>query len=90
MLWPKASPLDLDFGLCAWAKLFNYHKEDIVYTLEEIFPESKLKMISRVKLGGTLSADHSCSVQIKPDTGNFCWPQMTSDQAMVFKDNKKH
>ena len=24
MLWPKASPLDLDFRLCAWAKLFNY------------------------------------------------------------------
>ena len=24
MLWPKASPLDLDFELCAWAKLFNY------------------------------------------------------------------
>ena len=23
MLWPKASPLDLDFGLCAWAKLFK-------------------------------------------------------------------
>ena len=23
MLWPKASPLDLDFGLCARAKLFN-------------------------------------------------------------------
>ena len=23
MLWPKALPLDLDFGLCAWAKLFN-------------------------------------------------------------------
>ena len=23
MLWPKASPLDLDFGLCAWAKIFN-------------------------------------------------------------------
>ena len=23
MLWPKVSPLDLDFGLCAWAKLFN-------------------------------------------------------------------
>ena len=23
MLWPKASPLDLDFGLCVWAKLFN-------------------------------------------------------------------
>ena len=25
MLWPKASPLDLDFGLCVWAKLFNIH-----------------------------------------------------------------
>ena len=25
MLWPKASPLDLDFGLCAWAKLFNIY-----------------------------------------------------------------
>ena len=23
MLWPKASPLDLDFRLCAWAKLFK-------------------------------------------------------------------
>ena len=23
MLWPKALPLDLDFGLCAWAKLFK-------------------------------------------------------------------
>ena len=23
MLWPKAFPLDLDFGLCARAKLFN-------------------------------------------------------------------
>ena len=23
MLWPKASPLDLDFGLCARTKLFN-------------------------------------------------------------------
>ena len=23
MLWPKASPLDLDFGLCARAKLFK-------------------------------------------------------------------
>ena len=23
MLWPKALPLDLDFGLCARAKLFN-------------------------------------------------------------------
>ena len=23
MLWPEASPLDLDFGLCARAKLFN-------------------------------------------------------------------
>ena len=23
MLWPKALPLDLDFRLCAWAKLFN-------------------------------------------------------------------
>ena len=23
MLWPKAEPLDLDFGLCARAKLFN-------------------------------------------------------------------
>ena len=27
MLWPKASTLDLDFGLCAWAKLFNIEEE---------------------------------------------------------------
>ena len=61
-----------------------------MYTLEEIFPESKVEIVSRVKVGGTLSADHLCSVQIKPDTSNFCWPQMTSDQAVVFKDIKKH
>ena len=27
MLWPKASRLDLDFGLCAWAKLFKKKKK---------------------------------------------------------------
>ena len=68
----------------------EYHKEDILYTLEEIFPGSKVEMVSRVKVGGTLSADHLCSVQIEQDTGNFCWPQMNSDQAVVFKDIKKH
>ena len=61
-----------------------------MYTLEEIFPGSKVEMVSRVKVGGTLSADHLCSVQIEQDTGNFCWPQMNSDQAVVFKDIKKH
>ena len=29
MLWPKALPLDLDFGLCAWAKLFNKKAEQL-------------------------------------------------------------
>ena len=27
--WPKASPLDLDFGLCAWAKLIKKAVEKI-------------------------------------------------------------
>ena len=27
MLWPKALPLDLDFGLCARAKLFKNNEE---------------------------------------------------------------
>ena len=40
MLWPNASPLDLDFGHCAWAKLFNYFKE---YGMEYACIRSYLK-----------------------------------------------
>ena len=46
-----------------------------MYTLEEIFPESKVEIVSRVKVGGTLSADHLCSVQIKPTLVTFIGPR---------------
>ena len=34
MLWPKASPLDLYFRLCAWAKLFNIMLPQHLWSLQ--------------------------------------------------------
>ena len=68
----------------------EFARDDIVYTLEEIFPaEMEPKLTSRVKAPhyGPKSADHICSVQIKlPDNRSFSWPEMLADQAEVFKD----
>ena len=43
MLWPKASPLDMDFGLCARAKLFNF-----TFCLRDVF-NIKMVLISRLE-----------------------------------------
>ena len=50
MLWPKASPLDLDFGLCARAKLFNKlaiidDLNDVVDMKSEILREYEKKFV---------------------------------------------
>ena len=68
----------------------EFAREDIDYTLEEIFPaEMEAKLTSRVKAPhyGPRSADHLCSVKIKlPNDQRFSWPEMLADQAEVFKN----
>ena len=34
MLWPKASPLDLDFGICAQAKLFKKSTAHLIHFMK--------------------------------------------------------
>ena len=67
----------------------EFHKEDIEYTLKEIFPsEIETLLTSRVRIGGLRSADHLCTLQIKlpPDRKKIVWPTMTPSQAEVFKN----
>ena len=66
----------------------DFHREDVEYTMKEIFPEDiGTKICSTVKVGDRFSADHLFSVIIQlPDDRRFSWPEMSTDQAVVFKD----
>ena len=66
----------------------DFHQEDVEYTIKEIFPENiGTRIISNEKVGDRFSADHLFSVLIElPDDRRFSWPQMSADQAVVFKD----
>ena len=66
----------------------DFAEEDIIYTLDEILTdEIETQLKSRVRLYGPRSAAHLCTVVIKlPPEKTFTWPEMTSDQAEVFKD----
>ena len=66
----------------------DFHREDVEYTMKEIFPQDvRTKILSNVKVGDRFSADHLFSVLIQlPDDRRFIWPEMSTDQAVVFKD----
>ena len=73
-----------------WTFVSEFHEEDIDYTLNEILAEHiEATLVSRVKVIGPWSADHLCTVILKlPDNQRFSWPEMSVDQAEVFKDIK--
>ena len=66
----------------------DFRREDVEYTLEEIFPEEiRTTILSHKKVGDRLSADRLFSVLIQlPDDRRFSWPEMSADQAVVFKN----
>ena len=66
----------------------DYHREDVEYTLEEVFPKDvETKILSCKKLGDRSSADHLFSVLIQlPDDRKFSWSDMYADQALVIKN----
>ena len=69
-----------------------YAEEDILYTLEEIFPQREVicSLESRVRVE-PLSAEHLCTIAVKViDKGrSLSWPKMEADQAVVFQEIKK-
>ena len=67
----------------------DYHEDDILYTLEEIFLENSVKL-EPLKQCQPRSADYLYSVTVKLSSSqDSTWPDMNSDQAQVFKDLKK-
>ena len=68
----------------------EFAREDIEYTLREIFPHVETNLISQVKIVRPRSADHLCTVEIiPPDLQNFSWPEMSTVQDEVIKDLQK-
>ena len=66
----------------------NYGKEDIEYTLEEIFPEKNCTLSSYVRYKPK-SADHLCNVSVNECPDGFVWPPMNSLQNEVIRELKK-
>ena len=67
----------------------DYHEDDILYTLEEIFLENSVQL-EPLKQCQPRSADYLYSVAVKLSSSQeSTWPNMSSDQAQVFKDLKK-
>ena len=66
----------------------DYHREDIEYTLEEIFTkEIEVNLVSDEKCGGNWTADRLWTVIVKlPGHKIFAWPEMSRDQDVVFRN----
>ena len=69
-----------------------YAEEDILYTLDEIFPRSEMifTLESRVRVE-PLSAQHLCIVKVRrlAKGRSLSWPDMSASQAVIFEEIKK-
>ena len=66
----------------------HYHKEDIGYCLEELFPKKNFELVSCVKERPYQSADQQCTVAIRKIAGqDFSWPDGKHDQ--VFREVRR-
>ena len=65
-----------------------YAEEDILYTLEEIFPTTEFRCIlkSRERIE-PLGADHLCILDLEAliEGKTLTWPEMGSNQVVVFE-----
>ena len=70
--------------------LSGYGEEDILFSLEEVFPPEKVAvMLSSVRVA-PLSADHLCNVTLRPVQGKkTSWPVLGPNNVDVFRDIKK-
>ena len=69
-----------------------YVEEDIMYTIEEIFPRTEVKctLESRERIA-PLSADHLCILEIEALSKgrSLSWPDIARNQAVVFEQLKR-
>ena len=64
----------------------DYHQDDILYTLEELFPIGSATLVSSVAPRPKETADQQCTVALKKTAGqDVVWPDMKEDQAQVFR-----
>ena len=62
----------------------SYGEEDILYSLEELFPVKSTVLLSRVRVT-PLRAEHLCTVTWKGTAGQrLAWPVMWGDLPEVF------
>ena len=68
----------------------DYGEEDILYSLEEIFPVDIAKLVSRVRTAQR-SADHLCTVLLRPVQGQkYSWPEeLSQTNSKVFREVQK-
>ena len=65
----------------------DYHKDDIGYALDELFPEESVELVSCVAPNPVKSADQQCIVAIKRiDDQDVTWPEMDNEQVLVFRE----
>ena len=65
----------------------DYHQDDILYTLEELFPPGTVSIVKWVAHRPKESADQHCTVEIKKIAGQkHIWPDMNEEQRLVFRE----
>ena len=91
---PLTSPIlqvdgPIDLELVKYTFRSEYAEEDIIYTLEEIFPEKNAKLESMVQCRPKC-ADCLCTVVIRLASGQeSVWPAMDVIQTQVIQDLKR-
>ena len=68
----------------------EYAEEDILDSLEEIFPDNEVKLESRVAISPPSTDGWMCTVSVKQSHGlGFSWPDMAGENKEVFKEPRK-
>ena len=67
----------------------DFGEEDILFSLEEVFPPEKIAtLLSRVRVS-PLSADHQCHMMLRPVQGKkTSWPALGPENVDVFREVK--
>ena len=65
----------------------DYHKDDIEYTLDELFPAKNAHLVFCIAHRPMQSADAECIVAIKKvSSEDVTWPEMNNEQCGIFRD----
>ena len=67
----------------------EYAEEDILDSLQEIFPETAVKLESRVAISPPSADGWMCTVLVKHGGLDFSWPAMDEENKAVFREPRK-